>query len=110
MQVVFHCGVHGTDLSRMVKTLMQNRDWLLKNRIEALPPNKHREIFNDALTALLEMDFSGPIPLIDTDLPPVAVTPPPAPGQAVGFSSSDEKFELRFELQEQAAKSSEPKP
>ena len=56
------------------------------------------------------MDFSGPIPLIDTDLPPVAVTPPPAPGQAVGFSSSDEKFELRFELQEQAAKSSEPKP
>ena len=34
MQVVFHCGVHGTDLSRMVKTLMQNRDWLLKNRIE----------------------------------------------------------------------------
>ena len=52
MQVVFHCGVHGTDLSRMVKTLMQNRDWLLKNRIEALPPNKHREIFNDALTAL----------------------------------------------------------
>lgn len=65
---------------------------------------------DDALTALLEMDFSGPIPLIDTDLPPVAVTPPPAPGQAVGFSSSDEKFELRFELQEQAAKSSEPKP
>ena len=65
---------------------------------------------DNALTALLEMDFSGPIPLIDTDLPPVAVTPPPAPGQAVGFSSSDEKFELRFELQEQAAKSSEPKP
>ena len=65
---------------------------------------------DDALTALLEMDFSGPIPLIDTDLPPVAVTPPPAPGQAVGFSSSDEKFELRFELQEQAAKSTEPKP
>ena len=65
---------------------------------------------DDALTALLEMDFSGPIPLIDTDLPPVAVTPPPAPGQAVGFSSSDEKFELRFELQEQATKSSEPKP
>lgn len=65
---------------------------------------------DDALTALLDMDFSGPIPLIDTDLPPVAVTPPPAPGQAVGFSSSDEKFELRFELQEQAAKSTEPKP
>lgn len=65
---------------------------------------------DDALTALLEMDFSGPIPLIDTDLPPVAVTPPPAPGQAVGFSSSDEKFELRFELQEQAAKSTESKP
>lgn len=52
MQVVFHCGAHGTDLYRMVKTLMQNRDWLLKNGIEPLTPNRHRDIFGEALNAL----------------------------------------------------------
>lgn len=52
MQIVFHCGVHGTDLYRMVKTLMQNRDWLLANGIEALTPNKHREVFGNALSVL----------------------------------------------------------
>ena len=52
MQIVFHCGVHGTDLYRMVKTLMQNRDWLLANGIEPLTPNKHREVFGDALSVL----------------------------------------------------------
>jgi len=52
MQVVFHCGVHGTDLYRMVKTLLQNRDWLLRNGIEPVTPNRHREVFNEALDAL----------------------------------------------------------
>lgn len=52
MQVVFHCGVHGTDLYRMVKTLLQNRDWLLRNGIEPVTPNRHGEIFNEALSAL----------------------------------------------------------
>ncbi|MFT4013731.1 MAG: hypothetical protein QM682_10070 [Paracoccus sp. (in: a-proteobacteria)] len=52
MQVVFHCGVHGTDMFRMVKTLMQNRDWLLKNGIEPLTPNRHRDVFGEALSAL----------------------------------------------------------
>lgn len=52
MQVVFHCGVHGTDLYRMVKTLLQNRDWLLRNGIEPVTPNRHRDVFNEALGAL----------------------------------------------------------
>ncbi|WP_062563753.1 hypothetical protein [Paracoccus aminovorans] len=52
MQVVFHCGVHGTDLYRMVKTLLQNRDWLLRNGIEPVTPNRHRDVFNEALSAL----------------------------------------------------------
>ena len=52
MQVVFHCGVHGTDLYRMVKTLLQNRDWLLRNGVEPLTPNRHRDLFNEALSAL----------------------------------------------------------
>ncbi|SIR19963.1 hypothetical protein SAMN05421641_13010 [Paracoccus thiocyanatus] len=52
MQVVFHCGAHGTDLYRMVKTLLQNRDWLLHHGIEPVTPNRHREVFNEALAAL----------------------------------------------------------
>ncbi|RCW79272.1 hypothetical protein [Paracoccus lutimaris] len=52
MQIVFHCGVHGTDLYRMVKTLLHNRDWLLRNGIEPVTPNRHREIFNQALASL----------------------------------------------------------
>lgn len=52
MQVVFHCGVHGTDLYRMVKTLLQNRDWLLRNGIEPVTPNRHRDVFGEALSAL----------------------------------------------------------
>lgn len=52
MQVVFHCGVHGTDLYRMVKTLLQNRDWLLRNGVEPVTPNRHRDVFNEALNAL----------------------------------------------------------
>lgn len=52
MQVVFHCGAHGTDQYRMVKTLMQNRNWLLDNGIEALTPNRHNDIFNPALAQL----------------------------------------------------------
>ncbi len=52
MQVAFHCGVHGTDLYRMVKTLLQNRDWLLRNGIEPLTPNSHRDVFIEAIDAL----------------------------------------------------------
>ncbi|MDS9468516.1 hypothetical protein RGQ15_13170 [Paracoccus sp. MBLB3053] len=52
MQVVFHCGVHGTDLYRMVKTLMQNQEWLLRNGIEPVTPNKHRDVFSEAISAL----------------------------------------------------------
>ncbi|KGJ03508.1 hypothetical protein SAMN04487972_11820 [Paracoccus halophilus] len=52
MQVAFHCGVHGTDIYRMVKTLLQNRDWLLRNGIEPLTPSSHREVFLSATNAL----------------------------------------------------------
>lgn len=52
MQVVFHCGVHGTDLYRMVKTLMQNREWLLANGVESLTPARHRDVFAEALPTL----------------------------------------------------------
>lgn len=52
MQVAFHCGVHGTDLYRMVKTLTQNREWLIKNGIETLTPARHRDVFAQAMASL----------------------------------------------------------
>ncbi|GLK63640.1 MULTISPECIES: hypothetical protein [Paracoccus] len=52
MQIAFHCGVHGTDHDRMIKTLSQNRDWLLRNGIEPVTPNRHREVFRDVLFSL----------------------------------------------------------
>lgn len=75
MQIVYHCGVHGTDLYRMVKTLMQNRDWLYKNGIEPLTPNKHSNILNEALAALKGVPASAEMEqvmldaILDTDEP-----------------------------------------
>ncbi|MFB9225239.1 hypothetical protein [Paracoccus cavernae] len=52
MQIVFHCGVHGTDQDGVLKTLFQNRDWLTRNGIEAIPRSRHRGIFEKALDSL----------------------------------------------------------
>ncbi len=52
MQIVFHCGVHGTDQDGLLKTLFQNRDWLTRHGIEAVPRSRHRGIFEKALAAL----------------------------------------------------------
>lgn len=52
MQIVFHCGVHGTDQDGFLKTLFQNRDWLTKNGVEAVSRSRHRGIFEKALGAL----------------------------------------------------------
>lgn len=49
--------------------------------------------------AMLDVDLSAPPPITLNDLPDMAPTPAPAPGQAVGFGASDDKFELRFELE-----------
>ncbi|MDO5705045.1 MAG: hypothetical protein Q4G49_08240 [Paracoccus sp. (in: a-proteobacteria)] len=52
MQVAYHIGVHGTDGDRMLKTLLNNRGWLLTNRTEVVTPNRHRGVFEEALAAL----------------------------------------------------------
>lgn len=52
MQIVFHCGVHGTDQDGMLKTLLQNRDWLLQNGVEVVSRNRHRGVFESALNSL----------------------------------------------------------
>lgn len=45
----------------------------------------------------MEMDF--PLPSLTLqDVPAVPVTPAPLPGQPVGFGSSNSRFEVRFEL------------
>lgn len=50
--------------------------------------------------AMLDVDLSEPPPLTISDLPAVPVTAPPAAGQPVGFGMSNDKMEVRFELEE----------
>lgn len=52
MQIAFHVGVHATDGDRMLKTLLNNRTWLLENRTEVVPPRHHRGLFEEALMSL----------------------------------------------------------
>ncbi|MDF3606157.1 hypothetical protein PE067_08455 [Paracoccus sp. DMF-8] len=52
MQIVFHCGVHGTDHDGLLKTLLQNREWLLQNGVEVVSRNRHRGVFESALNSL----------------------------------------------------------
>ena len=50
----------------------------------------------------LDLDLNDPPHVTLSDLPSVPVTPPPSPGQAVGFGMVNELMELRLELEEQA--------
>lgn len=52
MQVVFHIGVHNTDSERVLKTLLNNREELLKIGTEPIPNSRHKGIFVDALMSL----------------------------------------------------------
>ena len=52
MQIVYHLGVHCTDGDRMLKTLLNNRSWLVEKQTEVVTPNRHRGLFEDALMAL----------------------------------------------------------
>lgn len=48
----------------------------------------------------LDVDLSEPLHLTLSDLPAVPVTPPPPPGQAVGFGAENDLMELRLELEQ----------
>ena len=55
----------------------------------------------DAQGVPLDLDLSDHPHLTISDLPPVPVTAPPLPGQAVGFGMNNDRVELRMELGEQ---------
>jgi len=53
----------------------------------------------DTQGAPLDIDLSDPPHLTLSDLPPMPVTAPPQPGQAVGFGMDNDLVELRLELE-----------
>lgn len=65
--------------------------------LESLPGSLAERPLSDAM---LDLDLSDPPPLTTSDLPPVPVTAPPSPDQPVGFGMSNDKLEVRLELQE----------
>lgn len=52
MQVAIHFGTHGTEPERMIRTLMDNRDWLLANGVEVVPPGRLKGVLDEALASL----------------------------------------------------------
>ncbi|MBB1492363.1 MULTISPECIES: hypothetical protein [unclassified Paracoccus (in: a-proteobacteria)] len=52
MQVAIHFGTHGTEPERMIRTLMENRDWLLANGVEVVPPGRYKGVLDEALNSL----------------------------------------------------------
>lgn len=52
MQVAIHFGTHGTEPERMIRTLMENRDWLLANGVEVVPPGRYKGVLDKSLTSL----------------------------------------------------------
>lgn len=47
-----HLGVHGTDGDRLMRSLLANREALAARGTEVVAPDRHRGLFEDALTSL----------------------------------------------------------
>ena len=94
MQMVFHLGVHATDGDRLLKTLLNNRDWLMQHGTDIITPNRHRGLFEEALMSLnggrasAEMQQIMLDAVLNADSPERAVFSTPtfmgAPGRVVG--------------------------
>ncbi|WP_282602168.1 hypothetical protein [Paracoccus sp. PARArs4] len=52
MQMVFHLGVHATDGDRLLRTLQENQPQLRHARTEVVVPERHKDIFDEALQSL----------------------------------------------------------
>ncbi len=65
----------------------------------AATPTAPASLYSDP-DAMLDLDLSDPPHLTLSDLPPMPVTAPPAPGEPVGFGMDNDRLELRLELDE----------
>jgi hypothetical protein len=52
MQVIFHCGAHGTEEDRLLKTLLRNKDRFLRHGTVVPGPGKYRYLLKDCIAAL----------------------------------------------------------
>ena len=52
MKMAFHIGVHGTDGDRLLRTLQENSDELLRHETEIVPPDRHSEFLDQTLMQL----------------------------------------------------------
>jgi hypothetical protein len=54
MQVIFHCGAHGTEEDRLLKTLLRNKDRFRRHGTVVPGPGKYRYLLKDCIAALQE--------------------------------------------------------
>ena len=54
MQVIFHCGAHGTEEDRLLKTLLRNKDRFRLHGTVVPGPGKYRYLLKDCIAALQE--------------------------------------------------------
>ncbi|MEP2718415.1 hypothetical protein [Pseudophaeobacter sp.] len=54
MQVIFHCGAHGTEEDRLLKTLLRNTERFRPHGTVAPGPGKYRYLLKDCMAALQE--------------------------------------------------------
>lgn len=54
MQVIFHCGAHGTEEDRLLKTLLRNKDRFRLHGTVVPGPGKYRYLLKDCMAALQE--------------------------------------------------------
>lgn len=54
MQVIFHCGAHGTEEDRLLKTLLRNKDRFRQHGTVVPGPGKYRYLLKDCMAALQE--------------------------------------------------------
>ena len=52
MQIVYHVGAHGSDQAKLIRTLLRNREGLLKHGTEVPSPNRYFGLFGEAMTSL----------------------------------------------------------
>ncbi|WP_297340186.1 hypothetical protein [Pseudophaeobacter sp.] len=52
MQVIFHCGAHGTEEDRLLKTLLRNKDRFRLHGTVVPGPGKYRYLLKDCMAAL----------------------------------------------------------